>query len=40
MGTSHQNGCEVNTLSNRGTGSGIWFRAESANAQIAFDAEL
>ena len=40
MTTSHQTGCEVSIVSNRGTGNGMWFRAESANAQIAFDAEL
>ena len=40
MTTSQQNGCEVSITSNRGTASGMWFRAESANAQIAFNAEL
>ena len=40
MTTSHENGCEVSVATNRGTGSGCWFRAESANAQIAFNAEL
>lgn len=40
MTTSHENACEISITSNRGTGSGMWFRTSSASSKIAFNAEV